>query len=550
MPQQQPSVFVASSIDRPRSSVLAAPLLISRDSPCRAARGSAGDYATGVSATELELKFHIAPERLAGVRAAMTRQATATVAAPQRMRLQACYFDTPDGALAAAHLSLRLRKEGRRWVQTLKAPGDSAVRRLEHEVEVRAPDARGVPAIDVARHLGTDAGRALDRVLKHGDRRTALVVHYLTDVWRRRLPAAAAGGQLEIAFDEGRIVAGERSLPVCEIEFELKSGPSAALFEVARAWRAAHGLCLATVSKAERGERLVQGSLEIAPVKAGTPRVDAGMDGETLLRAVVADCLDQILGNAGEIAAGRFGPDHVHQLRIGIRRLRTVLRELGACATAVDPGWEAPLVQAFRALGEYRDRDTAAAAVQPWLRTAGAPCVDLPAPMANEVADPVQTVRADNFQATLLALLDFALTEKPAEAGAGAADVRDVVARRLRKLHRQVVDDGKRFERLDETSQHRVRKRLKRLRYLTECVAPLFGARAVERYLKRLRPAQEALGAHNDAHVALGLYRQAAESDPKAWFAVGWLQARQGESAVVCQRTLEQVAVARRFWKA
>ena len=512
--------------------------------PCAAAYEGLHGYARPMSETEVELKVHIPPERSAGVRAAMTPNVTATASGPSRMRLQAHYFDTPEGTLATARMSLRLRKEGRRWVQTLKAPGDSPVRRLEHEVELTAPGAPGVPALDTARHRGSDAGRALDRVHKHGDGQLALVARYGTDVWRRRLWVDTAGGQVEIAFDEGRIIAGTHDMPVCEIEFELKSGPLAALFEVARTWRAAHGLWLGKVSKAERGECLAKGSPDLPPVKAGMPCVDANMGGETLLRAIVANCLEQMLGNASEIASAHFGPDHVHQLRIGIRRLRTVLRELKACSVAVDPGWEAPLVRAFR------DRDTAAGAVQPRLRAAGAPWVDFPAPVVDEIPDPVQTVRADEFQATLLALLEFTLTAAADDASAGVADVRGFAARRLRKLHRQGADDGKRFEGLDEASQHRVRKRLKRLRYLSECLAPLFGARDVERYLKRLRPAQEALGAHNDAQVALGLYRQAAECDPKAWFAVGWLQAQQqGESAAACRQALKQVAVARRFWK-
>ena len=119
---------------------------------------------------------------------------------------------------------------------------------------------------------------------------------------------------------------------------------------------------------------------------------------------------------------------------------------------------------------------------------------------------------------------------------------------RSRRLHRRVVDEGRRFETLDDASQHAVRKRLKRLRYVAEAVTRLFGERAVERYLKRLRPAQDALGAHNDAHVALALYRQQAERDPKAWFAVGWLQARQGASAAACRRALKQAGDAPRFW--
>ncbi len=273
------------------------------------------------------------------------------------------------------------------------------------------------------------------------------------------------------------------------------------------------------------------------------------MDGDALLRGVAASCLDQILGNAGEVAAGTAGADHVHQLRVGIRRLRSVLRELGALApAAVDAAWEAPLVRVFRALGEVRDRDTAAAAVQQRLRAAGAPLVELPAPAAGTLPDPAQVVRGGDFQAVLLKLLEFTLARPGRGAPAHGAAARDLPRRRLRRLHRQVTGDGRRFESLEEDARHRVRKRLKRLRYLAESVAPLFGKAAVERYLKHLRPAQDALGAHNDAHVALALYRQAAEQDPKAWFAVGWLQARQEASAAACRKALEEVAVAPRFW--
>ena len=40
------------------------------------------------------------------------------------------------------------------------------------------------------------------------------------------------------------------------------------------------------------------------------------------------ECLEQVLVNASEIAAGSSDAEHVHQLRVGIRRLRTAMREL------------------------------------------------------------------------------------------------------------------------------------------------------------------------------------------------------------------------------
>ena len=48
---------------------------------------------------------------------------------------------------------------------------------------------------------------------------------------------------------------------------------------------------------------------------------------------------------------GSLHPDHIHQLRVGIRRLHTALRELDGLTDAIDPAWESALVQTFRALG-------------------------------------------------------------------------------------------------------------------------------------------------------------------------------------------------------
>jgi hypothetical protein len=70
---------------------------------------------------------------------------------------------------------------------------------------------------------------------------------------------------------------------------------------------------------------------------------------------------------------GRYGsrqPEHVHQLRIGLRRLRVVLRELAPLDSAGSgppppppppppPGWEAPLAELFRQRIRRSNDDTA-----------------------------------------------------------------------------------------------------------------------------------------------------------------------------------------------
>ena len=120
----------------------------------------------------------------------------------------------------------------------------------------------------------------------------------------------------------------------------------------------------------------------------------------------------------------------------------------------------------------------------------------------------------------------------------------------LRALHAKVVRGGAQFGRLADSARHRIRKRLKRLRYLSEFVAAFYPPAAVERYLVALQPAQDELGKYNDYLVAAAIARSAAEcGDADARFALGWLTKRSKKSAKKCRRALARIADAPQFWK-
>jgi len=521
-----------------------------------------------MAAMEIEFKFHVPVERLKAVEAALRRGSVV------RTRLQARYFDTAGQALAAQGIVLRLRKEGRRWVQTAKATGDNALHRLEHNVDLGAAAGGAAPAVDPQRHQGTPVGERLAQVLAASG--APLVERQSTDIVRltRDVRTTGAGAAVvELALDVGKVIAhagtpDERESPVCELELELKRGEVQGLVALARRWSLQHGLWFSTVSKAERGARLLA-KLDVVPaVKAGTPRFPDKLDGRAIQQAVVVSCLAQMLPNASEVAAGSTDEEQIHQLRIGIRRLRTALRELGpldAGSGGFDAArWEPPLVEAFRALGALRDREQIVKLAQPQLRDAGAPEFD---PLAGDEAaadaplSPGEVVRAPAFQSVLVSLIGFtaATPAKPGDIAGEAApesaplnagDAHRLLRKQLQRLHRQTVRGGRRFESLAPEDQHRTRKRLKRLRYLAEFVVPLFAAEGdAERYLKRLRPAQDALGEFNDEAVALALYRDAIGRDARAWFAVGWFSARHTAGAKACRKALGRIGKAPRFWK-
>ncbi len=538
---------------------------------------------------ETELKFQVPASARAAVGKAVAGRTPA-----RRVRLQAAYVDTPARLLAEAGLALRVRREGRLWVQTLKGAGADGMTRFEHNVPLGAgPDA---PVADPQRHAGTKVGERLLALLA-GHPAEALSVRFSTDLMRRTRLVRSPHGVVELAFDEGCVAAGDGHghagrMPLCELEIELKRGSPQAVIDVARRWLPRHGLWLDSRSKAERGDMLARG-VEVAAARTAQPviliRSQALVDAR---RQVLRSCADQVIVNASQIAAGGHGDEHVHQLRVGLRRLRTALQLFSACdadeaaalrAVAID-GAAAAL---FRRLGELRDAavtdsafgaDLAAA-----LHSAGLAAEVAPAPAGKagtEVTPAATTatalVRSAAAQALLLDLLAATSSEPVRPAGAepkarpssvaAAANVdsrdtphpslapppktRAALAARIARWHRKAAAGAKAWASLDDAGRHRLRKRIKRLRYAVEFSATLFPDGAVRRYLRPLRKLQDKLGEINDVVVAMAAYRSRAGADPHAMFALGWLASRRDVLLAQVEPHTKGFARAKGFWKA
>ena len=570
-------------------------------------------------ATETELKFRIPAARLAAVRRAVATR-TAVVEP-----LAAVYFDTPDERLAQARIALRLRHEAGGWVQTLKAEGTLALQRLEHNSPLAAADLGGPgatptrPRLDLQRHAGSEAGAVLAKVLSRGLGQAPLaaplpvpagellVARYATEVRRTRRVLRFEGARIELALDEGRITAGAADCAVCEIEFELLSGPPQALLHLAARWAARFGLVLDVRSKSERGHRLALGQRSSPPTRARPLKLSRRAAPGTALAAMLGNALGQVLANASPLAelaglaglvesaesagsagspspstAARAGeapsgaapapqpdPELLHQLRVGLRRLRTVLQVFAPLLSAPVTDLAPALADLFAQLGAARDRDAMAESLWPALRAAGAPWIEGPATPALAGPDPLPALLASPaVQQLWLALLDktlatpwaaplaaepvpmttadavrLATPQAAASAVAAApASLRDAFSAPLRHLLRQVQRDAARFERLDDAQRHRLRRRIKRLRYATELTLALWPARPAARLLRRLALAQTPLGDFNDCVVAHAHYRSLASQAPQAWFAVGWLSARRQTLEPACIAALARLA--------
>jgi inorganic triphosphatase YgiF len=506
---------------------------------------------------EIELKYQVP------LVARVATEAWVVKGSTRRQRLQAAYFDTEGRHLARAGLALRLRLEGRHWVQTLKGGGDDGMTRLEHEVQL---DARGkaLPALDPARHAGTPAGERLLALLATPD---AGPLHclYQTDIVRLTRTLRAGGARIEIAYDRGHLVAEREGQllrePVCELELELLSGSPQALLDAARQHALQLGLWLDLRSKAELGDLLARGLAMAAPQQATAVPLRRGMGVAQGLHAVLLGCLPQILRNASQIAAGQSTAEHLHQLRIGLRRLRSALtlfdgldelQPVQEAMAAVKAGVE----DWFDRLGALRDAEVRAGLFAAELDAAWQ------AQFPNAAAGPrdqvdqealVALLRDRGVQGLLLALVGLVAVLGELAASAEQSRLRPLLRPRLRHWLEPLQSAAPALDQFDEAQRHQLRRRIKRLRYALEFAAGLFAD--ADELLDALRRAQQALGDWLDLDGALALRRQAGAAPADAAadalrnsFELGWLSAQQTTLQAQARRRMRQLRrIARRF---
>ncbi len=264
-------------------------------------------------ALEIEIKLSVEPGQANRLWSILARHPHPK---PATRRLFSVYYDTPDHKLKSNGVALRLRRQGKRWIQCVKSGGVAAAvlhRRTEHETMVAA-QIPSFPAI-------IDAG--FGKLMAGKKMRGALQIAFTTDFRRSStLISPRADTVIEVSLDRGNIAAGGRSEPICEVELELKTGNTGALFdlalEIAEALPSAR---LGHRSKAQRGYALADG-LPYAPVKATTPPLSADMTVEDAFVAVALHCIAHLQDNEPGLLAGR-DPEFLHQARIALRRLRS-----------------------------------------------------------------------------------------------------------------------------------------------------------------------------------------------------------------------------------
>lgn len=487
--------------------------------------------ATGEAAVpprEIELKLTADPADLDAIASCEAVAACARNRGITR-HLRAVYYDTAEHALRKAGFVLRVRKVGARFVMTAKsdmAQGE-LIARGEWETPVTGwlPDVAMFSERPPAAFFEAIGGAPLEPVL-------------VTDVKRRLRRLDVGGAAIEMAVDTGTIAAAGRSQPVSEIELELKTGPEAQLYELALAMTSERPADFSLYSKAERGFDL---AFDRPPVwtKATRPAIDGEGRLDDALAVMLAATLRHLVENKPAALDGR-DPEGVHQVRVALRRMRSILKIVAgitasteAESLAGDAKWLAD------AHGDARSWDVFLDETLPPLASAcGEPAVEALRENAGraredgyaKVREALRDPRAQNFQ---LRLAQWIAVRGWRE---GASDdailtLADPAARfaasALERQHRKVEKRGRGFARLAPEARHELRLAVKKLRYVADFLLPLCGReKKAAAYAKALSRLQDGLGrlqdmattgallesleapdAGRDLHVACGLVR-------------------------------------------
>lgn len=268
-------------------------------------------------------------------------------------------------------------------------------------------------------------------------------------------------------------------------------------------------------------------------IELKSPPALGGLSSPAALRRIVDHCVQQILANAADIAGGSDEPELVHQMRVGIRRLRSALKLFGRWddeALSATPTWDVCLAGHAAALGEVRDRRIIDAELLPRLARFGALVPAMPpAPSQQALA---ARLRGRDFTLLMLDLLAFAHGPVPQDA---PPLHKRVVRRHLARFEAKLRAEAAGFPGADDSERHRLRKRLKRLRYGIELADSLLPRKKTRQRLARLKRVQDALGRLNDMAQAQRIFIGLG-----AAFAAGWAAGQKEALAAAAEQAVHR----------
>ncbi len=439
------------------------------------------------------------------------------------------YFDTADFTLWQHGFALRVRSEGTRHVQTLKG-GGTVVAGLHQRVELEAEVASDEPDRALFARQLRDALPALAR--QFGKHEVALQPIFTNKVKRASWMLGLDGGmQVECALDTGELQCGDRTAAVRELELEMKDGDPAGLYALARQVHETVPVRIENVSKAERGYALA-GAVAPRAVKATPVKLKRKASMGEALAGILRNCLTQMQANEPGVLAGEV--ESLHQMRVGLRRLRAALAMVKDLAQL-----PAPLADEVEwlagELGDARNWDVFIESLLPGLPV---PDEHKPALARVQVAAREEAERhrarvraavgSPRYTGLMLGLGAWITGQGWREEGPPPAALEQKVGKTAPRLVQhaaaRVRKRARGYDLKQPASLHKVRIAAKKERYAREFFEALSHGKKEARRHDLLTGMQDELGLLNDSIVARELVAQLRERVPQELALLGFIE--------------------------
>lgn len=450
-------------------------------------------------------------------------------------RVAVIWHDTPDNELAKHQLALS--EQAGIWRLVALRPGKHGW-----------PPASLPPVIAEAADQA-DLGLGLGLALTFAPAPVASFVGV-----QRNVEIAGEAGNVAAAWISGNLRAVVDEIAVARIEL---AGPREALRAMA-SQLAEQGASVPLASTAAQAIALAEHAVPAARHK-GAAEVPGDTNVADGLAFAIGQLVDAALYWAARISTAT-DPEPVHQMRVAVRRLRSLLS--APRKPAVGPLWLATksmLGDLARELGEAREWDVflhgvGAEMAQLWPQDRR---IGLLLARARKRRDAgYATLRDDLASARMRRIaVELALFAKlrPFEAEGDpefwAMDCREFAVEALTRLRRKLFASGDDLTPLAPLELHELRKKAKRLRYGGELFASFWNGKAARKYLERIGELQEALGQVNDAASLEQLLAGLGARGFAAGVAVGIAAAHAKPALKQAQAVWRKLVASDEYWK-
>lgn len=457
---------------------------------------------------------------------------------PEVFQQKSIYFDTPDAVLHECGISLRVRETLGTWVQTLKINHQSSAVRHRHEWETGVHSAQ--PDLFALRNA-IDRKAPWKELISEPTVAGALKEVFESNIKRTRWDLLTPDGDsLELVLDEGLIEVGDRSQVVREIEIELKAGSALGLIRFAQSLLEDIPMCIGFESKSERGYRMTIEAATFHAVKAEALVLKPMFTIEQAFEKIIENCLSHIQANQAGVAHSA-DIRSLHQMRVGLRRLKSALR-MFSDVIALPDHLQTDLDWLAEQLGGARDWDVLATNTLKDMDSDSA--LDRLKEAAFEkakekhqaAAAALNSTRFAKFMLSLLLWLgERGWRKQNEEVESAELDnrLKPFSEKLLKRDRRRLASRGNMLQEGDSSKRHKVRIAAKKMRYDTEFFQSLYSQKKTKNYVKALSLVQDELGRLNDISVGQGLLRELKAENSElvaaAEYVRGYLTAREIE---------------------